>query len=46
MEANPILKEFNDVFLEEMLGLLPRREIDFSIELIPGLTPISKDRYP
>ena len=29
------------VFLEEILGLPPVREIEFTIELMPGTTPIS-----
>ena len=30
-----------DVFLEELLGLPPRRVVDFGIELHPGTLPIS-----
>jgi len=28
----PVLKQFSDVFPEEMHGLPPHREVDFSIE--------------
>ena len=41
----PIVNEFLDVFPEELSGLPPRREVDFSIELEPGTRPISKTPY-
>ena len=41
----PIVKEFPDVFLEELPGLPLDREIEFSIELLPGTGPISKASY-
>eukprot|EP00253_Pinus_taeda_P031533 PITA_31533 len=37
----PVIQEFADVFPEEIPGLPPRRNIDFTIELVPGATPIS-----
>jgi len=37
--------EFPDVFLEELPGLPPDREVEFAIELIPGTTPISRRPY-
>ena len=36
-----IINEFEDVFLEELPGLPPKREIKFEIELLPGVSPIS-----
>jgi hypothetical protein len=36
---------FLDVFLEELLGMLPDREVEFVIDLLPGTTPISKRPY-
>ena len=33
------------MFVDEILELPPRREIDLSIELLPGSTPISKEPY-
>ncbi|KAA0063142.1 putative Retrotransposon protein [Cucumis melo var. makuwa] len=41
----PVVKEFLDVFPDDMLGLLPNREIKFTIELLPGTTPISQSPY-
>jgi hypothetical protein len=31
--------------LEELLGILPDREVEFVIDLLPGTTPISKRPY-
>ena len=33
--------EFEDVFLDELSGLPPQRDVDFVIELHPGTSPIS-----
>ncbi|GKB58383.1 putative reverse transcriptase domain-containing protein [Tanacetum coccineum] len=33
------------VFLDDLFGLLPIREIEFRIELIPGATPVAKSPY-
>ncbi|KZV28148.1 hypothetical protein F511_27625 [Dorcoceras hygrometricum] len=41
----PVVCEFADVFPEEIPGLPPYREVDFSIKLIPGTQPISKAPY-
>ena len=40
-ESVPVVYEFVDVFLEELPGLPPEREIEFRIELVPGTAPIS-----
>jgi hypothetical protein len=45
LEDHPILREYKDVFPEEVLGLPPRRDIDFSIELVPGAVPVSRTPY-
>jgi hypothetical protein len=39
-----VLYEFEDVF-QEIPGLPPRREIDFSIDLFPGVASVSKTPY-
>ncbi|XP_073019339.1 uncharacterized protein [Primulina eburnea] len=41
----PVVKEFSDVFLEEIPCFPLQRELDFSIELMPGTAPISKAPY-
>jgi len=41
----PVVKEFPEVFLEDISGLPPKREIEFSIYLVPGGRPISIAPY-
>ena len=36
------LQQFQDVFPAKILEFLPHKEVDFSIELVPGETPASK----
>ncbi|XP_038974723.1 uncharacterized protein LOC120105985 [Phoenix dactylifera] len=45
IEDIPIVNEFSDVFFEELSGLPPDREIEFTIDLILGSGPISKAPY-
>jgi hypothetical protein len=45
LEDFTVLHEFRDLFVDEIPELPPRREIDFSIDLLPGSTPISKAPY-
>jgi len=40
-----VVSEFPDVFPEELPGLPPVREVEFSIELQPGTGPISMTPY-
>ena len=42
VEDIPVVCEFPDVFLEEIPGLPLVREIDFTIEFVPGTAPISR----
>jgi hypothetical protein len=44
IEDHTVLKDFEDVF-KEIPGLPPKRDIDLSIKLIPGETPVSKTPY-
>jgi hypothetical protein len=37
-----VLQEFRDVFPDEVPGLPPKRDIDFTIDLVPGAAPIPK----
>ncbi|XP_074293118.1 uncharacterized protein LOC141620043 [Silene latifolia] len=41
----PVVSEFGDVFPEEIPGLPPKRDIDFSVELKPGTVSISQALY-
>ena len=45
LEDIPIVKEFPDVFLDDIPGLPPDRAIEFVIELIQGTEPISIPPY-
>ncbi|KAK1632407.1 hypothetical protein QYE76_006722, partial [Lolium multiflorum] len=45
LEDIPIVNEFQDVFPQELLGMPPDREIEFTIDLIPGIAPIAKAPY-
>ena len=45
LKQHPVLDEFPDVFPEEIPGLPLEREIEFSIELLPGSAPVSKVPY-
>jgi hypothetical protein len=40
-----VVQDFPDVFLEELPGMPPDRDIEFLIELLPGTPPISKRSY-
>lgn len=41
----PVLQHFHDVFSIEIPNLLPHKELDFSIDLVPRITPASKETY-
>jgi hypothetical protein len=41
----PVVCEFSDVFPDELPGLPPDRDVEFTIELIPRIAPISRRPY-
>jgi len=41
----PVVGDFSDVFPEDVPGLPPTREIEFSIDLVPGAGPVSIAPY-
>ena len=45
LENVPVVCEFFDVFLEDLLGLPPNRELKFGIEVLPSSAPISIPPY-
>ena len=45
LEDIPIIKEFPDVFPDDISGLPPDREVEFTIDLIPETEPISIPPY-
>jgi hypothetical protein len=40
-----VVRDFLDVFTEELPGMPPDREVEFVIDLLPGTVPISKQPY-
>jgi hypothetical protein len=45
IEEIPVVQEFLDVFPDDLLGMLPERDIEFKIELQPSTAPIAKALY-
>nr|GEU93912.1 reverse transcriptase domain-containing protein [Tanacetum cinerariifolium] len=45
LENIPVVREFPDVFPEDVPGLPPVRQVEFQIGLIPGATPIARAPY-
>ncbi|TYK09586.1 pol protein [Cucumis melo var. makuwa] len=45
LSSEPVVREYPDVFPDELPGLSPPREIDFAIELEPGTAPILRAPY-
>ncbi|XP_076915426.1 uncharacterized protein LOC143574772 [Bidens hawaiensis] len=45
IDSHPVVCEYPDVFPEELPGLPHDCEIEFTIDLIPGAEPISKEPY-
>ena len=45
MEDVRVVRHFPDVFLEDLPGLPPDREVKFIIDLFPGTNPISLTPY-
>jgi hypothetical protein len=45
IEDYAVLKKFEYVFKEIPSGFPPKRDIDFSINMMPGATPVSKTPY-
>ncbi|KAL4021527.1 hypothetical protein IC575_020329 [Cucumis melo] len=45
LSSEPVVREYPDVFPDELPGLPPPREVDFAIELEPGTAPISRATY-
>ena len=43
LEDYLVLQEFRDVFPNDIPGLPPKRDIDLTIELVPGVKPVSRE---
>ena len=40
-----VVREFPEVFLDEIPDVLPEREVEFAIDLVPGTRPVSMAPY-
>ncbi|XP_045791768.1 uncharacterized protein LOC123886495 [Trifolium pratense] len=45
VEELPVVCEFPDVFPEDVSDVPPKREVEFTIDLVPGTSPISMAPY-
>ncbi|GKC29831.1 putative reverse transcriptase domain-containing protein [Tanacetum coccineum] len=45
LEDVPIIQEFLEVFPEDLPGLPPARQVEFQIDLVPGVAPIERASY-
>ncbi|KAL0537094.1 hypothetical protein IC582_026064 [Cucumis melo] len=45
LSSEPVMRDYPDVFPEELPGLPPHREVEFAIELESGTVPISRAPY-
>ncbi|GJW76450.1 retrotransposon protein, putative, ty1-copia subclass [Tanacetum coccineum] len=45
LEDIPVVKEFPDVFSENLPGLPPVRQVEFQTDLIPGAAPVAQTPY-
>ncbi|GJZ54938.1 putative reverse transcriptase domain-containing protein [Tanacetum coccineum] len=41
----PIIRDFPEVFLEDLPGLSPTRKVKFKIYLVPGAAPVARSSY-
>ncbi|GJZ14236.1 putative reverse transcriptase domain-containing protein [Tanacetum coccineum] len=45
LEDVPVIRDFPEVFPEELPGLPPPRQVEFRIDLIPGAAPVARAPY-
>ncbi|GJQ89634.1 putative reverse transcriptase domain-containing protein [Tanacetum coccineum] len=45
LEDIPIVRDFPNVFPEDLPGLPPTRQVEFQIDLIPGVAPVARAPY-
>ncbi|GJZ56019.1 putative reverse transcriptase domain-containing protein [Tanacetum coccineum] len=45
LEDVPIVRDFPEVFLEDLSGLPPTRQVEFQIDLMPGAAPVARAPY-
>ncbi|KAI3704076.1 hypothetical protein L1987_74283 [Smallanthus sonchifolius] len=45
LEDIPIVKDYPEVFPEDLPGLPPPRQVEFRIDLVPGAAPVARSPY-
>ncbi|GKD40627.1 putative reverse transcriptase domain-containing protein, partial [Tanacetum coccineum] len=45
IEDVPTVRDFPEVFLEDLPGLPPSRQVEFQIDLVPGAAPVARAPY-
>ncbi|GJS42299.1 putative reverse transcriptase domain-containing protein [Tanacetum coccineum] len=45
LEDVPIVRDFPEVFPEDLSGIPPTRQVEFQIDLIPGVAPVAQAPY-
>ncbi|GKA90014.1 putative reverse transcriptase domain-containing protein [Tanacetum coccineum] len=45
LEDVPIVQDFPKVFPEDLPGLYPTRQVEFQIDLVPGVAPVARTPY-
>ncbi|GJU87470.1 putative reverse transcriptase domain-containing protein [Tanacetum coccineum] len=45
LEDVPIVRDFLEVFSEDLPGLPPTRQVEFQIDLVPGAAPVAQSSY-
>ncbi|GJS05285.1 putative reverse transcriptase domain-containing protein [Tanacetum coccineum] len=45
LEDVPIMRDFLEVFLEDLPGLPPTRQVEFQIDLVHGVAPVARAPY-
>ncbi|GKF96976.1 hypothetical protein Tco_0292797 [Tanacetum coccineum] len=45
LEDVPIVREFPEVFPEDLSGLPSARQVEFQIDLVPGAVPVARAPY-
>ncbi|GJY49722.1 putative reverse transcriptase domain-containing protein [Tanacetum coccineum] len=45
LEDVPIVRDFPEVFHEDLPGIPPTRQVEFQIDLVPGVAPVARAPY-
>nr|GEW68342.1 putative reverse transcriptase domain-containing protein [Tanacetum cinerariifolium] len=45
LEDVPIVQDFLEVFIEDLSGIPPTRQVEFQIDLVPGSAPVARAPY-